>query len=363
MIKRTIASTVLLLIAGFATAADDVKVVRIASIGALQKGEVLVTSQSGRVQSEGWLAAELKKRGVKLEWYPVASALGGPGFNEALASKAIDFASYGDLPSIIAKSSGVDIKLIVPYGGATHNYLVVGASSAATSIKDLKGKRVSLQRGRPAELPFTRLIKSQGLTIADFKIYNLPPDAGKAALAAGNVDAYFGGPDAWSLEDKKVGRILWSTKQSPRDTYSWNSRVDLFTRSEFARNNPQLTELVATAYVKAAYWVSQDENFDQVVKIYARPGVPESSVRRDFAGQDTQWRQRWAPLFDRDLQQYFDESVQISLEKKLIRKSFAASELLDPRFAQAAIRNLQLQDYWTPRAIAVAATQPRTATR
>ena len=363
MMTRTIATAVLLLAAGFVNAADDVKVVRIASIGALQNGAVFVTSQSGRVQSEGWLASELSKRGVKLEWYPVAAALGGPGFNEALASKTIDFASYGDLPSIIAKSSGVDIKLIVPYGGATHNYLVVGANNAAKSIGDLKGKRIALQRGRPSELPFTRLIKSQGLTIADFKIYNLPPEGGRAALAAGNVDAFFGGPDAWSLEDKKVGRILWSTKQSPKDSYSWNSRVDLYTRSEFARNNPQLTELVATAYVKAAHWVSQEENFEQVVKIYARPGVSESAVRRDFAGQSTEWKQRWAPLFDGDLQQYFDESIQISLEKKLIRKSFAATELLDPRFAQAAIRNLQLQGYWTPRAVAVAATPPRTATR
>lgn len=327
-------------------ASEPAKVVRIASIGTMSEGKVFVTSQSTRVQTEGWLEQQLAQRGVKLEWYPVASALGGPGFNEALASKAVDFASYGDLPSIIARSAGVDIKLIVPYGGATHSYLIVRKGLEAHTIADLKGKRIALQRGRPGELPFTRLLREYGLQLSDFRIYNLPPDAGKSALVAGSVDAYFGDPGVYQLQDQGHGKVIWSTKQVPAEKGSWNTRVDLYVRTEFARANPEITTLVAAAYIRAAHWVSQDENFDGVVQIYARPGSPEHVIRRDFAGQPTPWRERWSPVFDDELERYFDEAIQISYERKLIRRRFATSEFLDPTYAQAALRALGLEGFW-----------------
>jgi sulfonate transport system substrate-binding protein len=348
MIRRVIAIAMLTLLAGHAVA-DVARVVRIASIGTLENGRVVVTSQSARVQQEGWLQRELARHGVKLEWYPVASALGGPGFNEALASSKVDFASYGDLPSIIARSAGVDIKLIVPYGGATHSYLVVGADVPAKSLADLKGRRIALQRGRPAELPFTRLAAAAGLTVKDFRILNLPPDAAEAALVAGNADAYFAGPKAYLLQERGLGRIIWSTKDTPADSVSWNTRVDLYARSQFAEHNPSLTQIVATAYVRAAHWVTLPENYDAVVQIYTRGGLTNDTVRRDFDGQATPWKQRWSPLFDDDLRRYFDESVQICYQKKLIRRSFPAAELFDDRFANAAIADLSLADYWKPR--------------
>lgn len=335
-----------LLTVAVAQANEPAKVVRIASIGTLSEGKVFVTSQSTRVQTEGWLEQQLAKRGVKLQWYPVASALGGPGFNEALASKSVDFASYGDLPSIIARSAGVDIKLIVPYGGATHSYLIVRKGLDAKSLADLKGKRIALQRGRPGELPFTRLLREHGLKITDFKIYNLPPDAGKSALVAGSVDAYFGDPGVYQLQDRGHGRIIWSTKHVPSEKGSWNSRVDLYARTEFARENPELTKLVAAAYIRAAHWVSQDEHFDEVVKIYSRPGSPEHVIRRDFADQPVAWRERWSPVFDDELRDYFEDSIQISFERKLIRKPFKASEFLDPTYARAAIQLLGLEGFW-----------------
>jgi sulfonate transport system substrate-binding protein len=341
----------LLSIVGAEAFADPAKVVRIASIGTLEDGKVVVTSQSARVQQEGWLDSELKKRGVKLEWYPVATGLGGPGFNEALASRKVDFASYGDLPSIIAKSAGVDIKLIVPYGGATHSYLVVGRHVQAKTIKDLRGKRIALQRGRPGELPFTRLVNANGMTLKDFRILNLPYDAADAALVAGNTDAVFGRPTAYLLEDRGLGRIIWSTKDTPAGSVSWNTRVDLYARSEFAAQNPGLAELVATAYVKAAHWVTLPENYDAVVKIYTRGGLTESTVRRDFDGQPTPWKERWAPLFDANLYQYFDEAVRLSYEKQLIRRTFSSAELFDERYARAAVRNLKLDNYWTPQQV------------
>jgi sulfonate transport system substrate-binding protein len=69
-------------------------------------------------------------------------------------------------------------------------------------------------------------------------------------------------------------------------------------------------------------------------------------IRRDFADQPIAWRERWSPVFDDELRDYFDESIQISFERKLIRRQFKASEFLDPTYSKAALRMLNLEGFW-----------------
>jgi len=342
-----------------AQAAALPKEVTIASIGTMHEGKVTVTSQSARVQEERWLEQELARRGVTLKWYPVASSLGGPAFNEGLINRKVDFASYGVLPSLIGKSGGVDIRLIVPYGGIGNTYLAVPVGSPARSIQDLKGKRIALQRGRPAELPFYKLITAHGLRMSDFRIMNLPMTSGASALAAGNVDAYYGSSDAFTLEDKKVGRIIWSTKDAiaTRDG-SWKTRVDLYARKEFIDQYPEITQLVATAYVRSAYWTAQEENRADVVRIYARPGTPPSAVERDLAGDGLAWREHFAPIFDQNLYRFFDDSAAIATEARLIRKPVKSQDLLDRRFADRALQELQIAAFWDVPAARTASAEP-----
>jgi sulfonate transport system substrate-binding protein len=76
-----------------------------------------------------------------------------------------------------------------PVGAATTTHLVVPAGSTARTLADLKGKRIALHRGRPWEITFARLVAEQGLKLSDFRIANLNPGAGAAAIAAGDVDA------------------------------------------------------------------------------------------------------------------------------------------------------------------------------
>src|SRR6202007_2410130 len=102
-------------------------------------------------------------RGVKLAFTPVPTAVGGPVINEGFSGKRIDFASYGDFPAIIAVAGGVPLKLVAPVGQGQNVYLVVRKGLAARSIADLKGKRIALHRGRPWELPFSKLLDANHL--------------------------------------------------------------------------------------------------------------------------------------------------------------------------------------------------------
>ena len=310
------------------------------------------------VIQQGWLAQELQKRGIELQWVPVPVAVGGPIFNENLANSTTDFASYGDFPAIIGKAGGVDIKLIVPAGRGTNSYLIVRSDSTAKTIADLKGKRVSVQRGRPHELAFSQLLSANGLQYSDFKIYNTNAQAGAAALASGSIDALFTTSEAYLLEDKGVGRIIWSTKGT-----DWTWRAELFARRQFIDTYPEIAQLVATAYVKAAYWSAQEENRAAVLQLNTRSGVPLSAVERDYAGDPISWKERWSPLYDDYLINHYREAIKFTRAQNLIHKDFPVEELLDRRFLQAALRELQLQDYWAPHTAVSATAVKKSAAR
>ena len=343
--KLVIAAFALVLLPAAALAEPPLKVVRIASVAVFTDGKSEITGgQSAVLAGNRWLQDELKKHGVALEWYPVPTSVGGPAFNEALAKGAIDFASYGDFPAIIARSGGIDIKLIVPSGRGMNSYLVVPVDSPAQSIEDLKGKRVSIHRGRPLELTFNQLVQSKNLKYNDFKLLNVASHAGASALAAGNIDALFTGSDAYLLQDKGVGRIIWSSKGT-----DWKWRAELFVRREFAEKYPEITQIVANAYVRAGHWSAQEENRDTVIDLGTRIGTPRNVVERDFTDESVDWKDRWSPLFDAYAIDHYRDAIAFTREQNLIRREFPVEDLFERRFLETALKQLRLESYWQPR--------------
>lgn len=319
----------------------------IAGIAYPHKGRQTYNGLNNIVIEQGWLRAELARRGVRLVWFPVPTAIGGPLINEGFAGKRIDFAAYGDFPAIIANAGGVDARLIVPMGRGQNSYLVVRNGLSATGIRDLKGKRIALHRGRPWELPFSKLANANGLTLGDFQIVNINPNASHAALASGDVDAAFLLSDGILLENKRQGRIIWSTKSAPAD---WKMRAELFARKDFIDGQPELTRLVAEAYVRAAHWSSLPENRDRVVREAARGDTPIEVVEADFDDPRVTWRQRFSPIFDASVGDHYRSVADYTFDNGLVRRRVDAASLLDGRFVSAAIRDLKLEGYWQAQA-------------
>jgi sulfonate transport system substrate-binding protein len=331
--------------AGAAHAAEPLKEVRIAAVVYAAGNKVGYNGSAGIIEQQGWLRSELQKRGIQLTWVPAAAQSVGAAVNEGFANHKIDFAGYGDLPSIILNAGGVETRLIVPGGRGNNVYLVVPVNSSAKSLADLKGKRIALHRGRPWEVTFARLAEANGLKLSDFKIANLNPGAGAAALAAGNVDAFVTLSDAYALEDKKLGRIIWSTKTPAQD---WKMRAELWAARGFVEAHPDITQLVATAYVKAQYWAAQDQNFEAYLKIASLSGQTENVTRREYTPDDVSWRQRWSPLFDDTVTDHYRYAIRYSRDVKLIRNDLVAERLFDRRFLDTALKTLGLESYWRP---------------
>ncbi|MBD2840340.1 ABC transporter substrate-binding protein [Pseudomonas sp. JM0905a] len=328
---------------GQALAAEVPASVKIAIVAYTQGGKPVFGGIPGRVIEDGWLEKELAAKGVKLDWIALPHAGAGPQINEGFTNNSIDFAVRGDLPSVIGGAGGVPGKLIVPGGSGNNVYLVVPASSTAQSIDDLKGKRLALHRGRPWEFAFSNYLASKDLKLSDFKVANLNPQVGAAAVSAGKVDAAVLLSESYLLEDKGVGRIIWSTKQGDN---SWRLISDLWGTDDFIQRYPEITQLLATAWVKAAWWISQEQNKDAYYQLSSRAGTPESVLRRDDQNDPVAWKDRWAPKSDEQLKAHYRALTQYALDNKLIRQDFDITQSFATRFTNQAILDLKLENYW-----------------
>lgn len=320
-----------------------VKTLTIASIAYPYQGKQVFNGLNGTVIEQGWLKEQLARKGVNLVFTPVSTAVGGPLINEGFSGKRIDFASYGDFPAAIAVAAGVPLKIVAPVGQGQDVYLVVRKGLAANSIADLKGKRIALHRGRPWELPFSKLLDTKGLKLDDFKIVNINPSATPAALESGSVDAAVLLSDGLLLENKGIARVIWSTKAAPAD---WKMRAELFGRADFVDTHPDLTQLVVEAFVRAAAWSSDKANKAQVIRNAARGAMPEEIVSKDYANSTVAWKERFSPIFSPAVRTHYHSVADYALQRGLIRTKVDADALLDDRFVKQALKDLKLENYW-----------------
>ncbi|NVO05164.1 MAG: hypothetical protein HXX19_04105 [Rhodoferax sp.] len=175
------------------------------------------------------------------------------------------------------------------------------------------------------------------------KILNLNPQAGAAAVATGGADAFFTLSDAYVLEDKKVGKIIWSSKKPPQD---WKMRAELWGDAGFAASYPQLTQLVATAFVRAHHQLSADKGREAYIQNEAEAGQSESVVRRELADDSTPWKERWSPQLTGAVRQHYSDLAAYAARAKLINKPLQVDALFAPQFVKQALAQLKINGYW-----------------
>lgn len=329
-----------------ATAADptSIRIAVVASPGATGTTTPGFFGAPAYIAKDTTLKAELDRRHIALEWVPVSPAAVASLVNEDFSSHRIDFAFYGDLPSVILNAAGFQTRLVAPGNLGNNVYLVVPPSSTARSIADLKGKRIALNRGRPWEVSFGKLVAANHLQLSDFKVVNLNPQAGAAALVGGSVDAFFTLDDAYLLSDKGLGRVIWSSQQAPLD---WKMRAELWGTREFIEQHPDLTQLLVTADLRAVAWISQDAHRDEYIRDLAqRYGYPESVIKRENDNVNISWKDYWSPLYTSTITSHYQAVAAYARNVSLIRNDVDVSSLIVPRFVATGLQQLGLNNYW-----------------
>jgi NitT/TauT family transport system substrate-binding protein len=119
--------------------------------------------------------------------------LGGIQCAEALTTGAADMAAMGDVPALIAASSGMPVKIVCRYGGGERMHrVVVGPNSGIKTIADLAGKRIAVQKGSSTHGAFLLFCQKHGLDGGRVTLVDLHPRHMPEAVAAGQVDAIVG---------------------------------------------------------------------------------------------------------------------------------------------------------------------------
>lgn len=110
---------------------------------------------------------------------------------EALNVGAVDFGLTGEAPPVFAQAAGAQLVYIAneppaPQGEA----ILVAKDSPIKSVKDLKGKKVALNKGSNVHYLLVKALEEAGLKYSDIQPVYLPPADARAAFSKGAVDAW-----------------------------------------------------------------------------------------------------------------------------------------------------------------------------
>ena len=135
---------------------------------------------------QGWLDEIERKHNVIFDYQDFESL---PAINDALASKRLDIILEADTPAIIQQSSGNDLVAIAPLSALSED-VVLPISSAATTLLDLKGKRIAALLGTGFHYGLVSSFSRLGVSPNEYTVVNIAPAEAGAALAGGTVDAW-----------------------------------------------------------------------------------------------------------------------------------------------------------------------------
>lgn len=149
-----------------------------------QKSASLLTFQ----KSNGSLEKKLAPLGVAVRWVEFPA---GPQLLEGLNVGAVDVGFVGEAPPIFAQAAGARFVYIGFDPAAPEaEAIVVPKGSAITSVAQLKGRKVALNKGSNVHYLLVKALEKHGLKFGDIQPVYLPPADARAAFERGAVDAW-----------------------------------------------------------------------------------------------------------------------------------------------------------------------------
>ncbi|WP_338556070.1 aliphatic sulfonate ABC transporter substrate-binding protein [Erwinia sp. E_sp_B01_3] len=198
-------------------------------------------------KEKGTLEKTLAAHNIKVEWAGPFSAA-APAY-EALNAGAIDLTTGSSTAFVTAIAAGLPLRFFA-YQAMPENGegIVVRNESHILSLKDLRGKKVAVNKGGTGEYLLSRALSSAGIPEdAVQKVYLGPSDTG-TAFVGGHIDAWAIWDPFLSLAKQSYdARLLVNGKEIESE-----NAAGYFVSDDFARAHPEV--------LKWVYAVLQQEN-------------------------------------------------------------------------------------------------------
>ena len=307
--KRAVAMAVLSMstaLAGVGASYGQDKVVR---IGFQKYGKLVL------LKSKGTLEEKLKAAGYKVVWTEFPS---GPPLLEALNVGAIDFGNTGEAPPIFAQAAGAPIQYVAyeppaPKGEA----IPVPKDSKLTSVADLRGKKVALNKGSNVHYLLVKALEKAGVKYSEIEPVFLAPADARAAFERGAVDAWVIWDPFQAAAEAATGARTLTDGTGIVSNYQF-----YFSSKKFLESGSGIVDLVLAELSEVDDWAKGDIHAvaNQFAPAIGLPvGVVEIALRRQSYGIK--------PVTDSviaDQQQVADAFFALGLLPKQIKISDAA---------------------------------------
>lgn len=272
--KRAVAIAVLSMttaLAGVGASYGQDKVVR---IGFQKYGKLVL------LKSKGTLEEKLKAAGYKVVWTEFPS---GPPLLEALNVGAIDFGNTGEAPPIFAQAAGAPIQYVAyeppaPKGEA----ILVPKDSKLTSVADLKGKKIALNKGSNVHYLLVKALEKAGIKYSEVEPVFIAPADARAAFERGAVDAWVIWDPFQAAAESATGARTLADGTGIVSNYQF-----YFSSKKFLESDPGIVDLVLAQLGEVDDWAKGDIHAvaDQLAPTIGLPvGVVEIALRRQAYG-------------------------------------------------------------------------------
>ena len=308
-LERLVATAVLsmsIALAGVGASYGQDKVIR---IGFQKYGKLVL------LKSKGTLEDKLKAAGYKVVWTEFPS---GPPLLEALNVGAIDFGNTGEAPPIFAQAAGAPIQYVAyeppaPKGEA----ILVPKDSKLTSVADLRGKKVALNKGSNVHYLLVKALEKAGVKYSEVQPVFLAPADARAAFERGAVDAWVIWDPFQAAAEAATGARTLADGTSVVSNYQF-----YFSSKKFVESDSGIVDLVLAELREVDDWAKGDIHAvaNQLAPAIGLPvGVVEVALKRQSYGIK--------PITDSviaDQQQVADTFFALGLLPKQIKISDAA---------------------------------------
>ena len=206
------------------------------------------------LKARGDLEKALKEQGVQVKWVEFPA---GPQLLEGLNVGSVSLGEAGEAPPIFAQAANPNLVYVANQPAAPKaEALLVQKDSPIQSIKDLKGKRVALNKGSNVHYLLLKVLEANNLSLSDIQPVYLPPSDARAAFEKGAVDAWvIWDPFFAAAEHQIQARVL-----ATGENLVSNHQFYLADR-KFVESNPKVLNTVVQTLNQTTEWVSshQDE--------------------------------------------------------------------------------------------------------